>query len=341
MKILLLTYAEHVPPKDISGIDLNEVFWKVEYDVYNTLLNLGHDVKVLGVHDNVKEVVHEVETFKPKIVFNLMDDFDDQSMLDQNVPSLIELLKVPYTGCNPRGLILSRDKALSKSLVKECGIKVPRFWPIQKDKYGNLSLVDKFPVIVKSRTEDASCGISQASVVKNSTDLVERIERVWHCVDTDAIVEEYISGQEIYVGVLGNEKLKALPVWELKFGNKNTENLPIATDRVKWNPSYRKKHRIKSGPAALPKDVKEELQEAALKIYKSLGLSGYARIDFRVTEQREIYFIEANANPHLAEDEDFAESAKCEGISYPELITKIIALGSKWERSSNPVSVGI
>ncbi len=341
MKILLLTYTEHVPPKDITGIDMNEVFWKVEYDVFNSLVKLEHDVKILGVHNSVKEVVHEIETFKPKVVFNLMDDFDDQSMLDQNVPSLIELMKIPYTGCNPRGLILSRDKALSKNLVKECGVKVPRFWPVPREKYTNLSLVEGFPVIVKSRTEDASCGISQASVVKNSTDLVERIERVWHSVGTDAIVEEYISGQEIYVGVLGNEKLKALPVWELKFGEKNTEILPIATDRVKWSHSYRKKHKIKSGPATLPEKIKEELHEAALKIYKALGLSGYGRVDFRVTKDHEIYFIEANANPHLAEDEDFAESAKAAGIAYPELLTKIITLGTKWERSSNPVTVEV
>src|SRR5690606_19560 len=156
----------------------------------------------------------EVENFKPDIVFNLLEEFHGETLYAQNVVSLLELLRVPYTGCNPRGQMLARGKDLSKKLLKYHRVPVPAFavFPIGRKvrRPGRL----KFPLIVKSLSEDASRGIAQASVVDSDEKLNERVAFIHKRIKTAAIAEEYIDGREIYVGVIGNDRLQVLPVWE-------------------------------------------------------------------------------------------------------------------------------
>ena len=158
-------------------------------------------------------------------------------------------MKLSYTGCNPRGLLLARDKSLSKKLLAYHRIPVPEFEvfrigrPIRRPKRLN------FPLIVKSLTQEASIGISQASVVDSDEKLKERVTFIHESIGTAAIAEQYIEGRELYVGILGNQTLQALPVWELFFTNMPRSAKRIATDRVKWSVKYQKKYGIDSGPA--------------------------------------------------------------------------------------------
>jgi D-alanine-D-alanine ligase len=283
---------------------------------------------MLGVQTELTPIRDEVENFKPDIVFNLLEEFHGETLYAQNVVSLLELLRVPYTGCNPRGQLLARGKDLSKKLLKYHRVPVPAFavFPIGKKvrRPGRL----KFPLFVKSLSEDASRGIAQASVVDTDEKLAERVAFIHKRIGTAAIAEEYIDGREIYVGVVGNDRLQVLPVWELEFSKLADGNLPIATEKVKHDPEYQEKRGVIQGPAKdLSPAVVTRIRTLAKRICHTLELDGYSRIDFRLSKDEVPYFIEANPNPEIAAREEFAQAALHAGTTYPELLNKILALG--------------
>jgi len=188
---------------------------------------------------------------------------------------------------------------------------------------------------VKSLTQEASIGISQASVVDTDEKLKERVTFIHESIGTAAIVEQYIEGREIYVGVIGNQVLQALPVWELFFTNMPDGTRRIATDRVKWSVKYQKKYGIDSGPARdLPDGKADELQHLCKRAYRALELSGYARIDLRLDEAGNAWVLEANPNPQIAKGEDFAASAEQLGLAYDGVLQRIINLGLRWQPES-------
>jgi D-alanine-D-alanine ligase len=331
IRILALVHDHLVPPADTTGIDVLEAEWKMEYDVIETLRESGHEVRVVGLHDDLREIRTNVEDFKPQIVFNLMEAFAGVPTFDQNVVSYLELLHLPYTGCNPRGLILARDKALSKKLLAYHRIPVPEFTVVRPGRKAVLSKKLTFPLIVKSLFFEASAGISQASVVENAEQLGKRVNFIHERLGTAAIVEEFIDGRELYVGVIGNERLDVFPVWEMSFAQMPENRWKIATERVKWSTQYQKKHGIMTDRARLDAAAADQLQRIAKRAYRALDLSGYARIDVRMDEQGRMHVLEANPNPNLAYGEDFAESAEVSGIPYERLLDRIIALGLRWE----------
>jgi D-alanine-D-alanine ligase len=334
LRVLALMQESLVPPDDVKGVDLTAAEWKMEYDVVTTLRGLGHEVQPLGVGGNLADIRNAIADFKPHITFNLLEGFDDVATWDQNVVAYLELLKVPYTGCNSRGLLLGRDKAIAKKLLSYHRIPVADFVVAPRGRRFRRPKRLAFPLFVKSLTLDASIGISQASVVEDDGKLEERVGFVHESIGTDALVERYIEGRELYVGVLGNERLQVLPIWELYFKNLPEEVRKIATERLKWSLSYQKKHGIDSGEAKdLPAGMEDRIREVCKRVYRNLMLSGCARIDLRMTEAGQAYVVEANPNPQLAHDEDFAQSARKAGIDYPELLQRILNLGLRWEPS--------
>ena len=330
LRILALMHEELVPPEDVSGFDLAEVDWKTEFDVTSTLRELGHEVHSLGVGEDLGVIRKAIDEWKPDIAFNLMEDFHDVAVFDQNVVSYLELLRLPYTGCNPRGLLLARDKSLCKQLLSYHRIPVPEFAVCQLGRAPRRPKRLSFPLIVKSLTKEASAGISQASVVDDDDKLRERIKFIHETIGTDAIVERYIEGRELYVGIIGNQRLQVCPVWELLFTKMPDEARLIATNRVKWNRAYQKRRGIRTDKAKLPEGMADNIQRLCKRVYRTLGMSGYARIDLRYEEGGRAYVIEANPNPQLAYGEDFAESAERAGLSYNALIQRIVGLGLQW-----------
>src|SRR5436309_13646341 len=336
LRVLALVHRHLIPPTTIEeGTDIAAVPWRTEYDVISTLTAMGHEVQTLGVHDDLGDIRRASEEWKPHIAFNLLEGFDDVTIFDQNVVSHLELLKLPYTGCNPRGLLMARDKSLSKKLLAYHRIAVPEFEvcrigrPIRRHK--RLT----FPLIVKSLTQEASIGISQASVVDTDEKLNERVTFIHESIGTAAIVEQYIEGRELYVGVIGNQVLQALPAWELFFTNMPEGSKRIATDRVKWSVKYQKKYGIDSGPAVeLADGQAEKIQHLCKRAYRGLELSGYARIDLRLDEGGNAWVLEANPNPQIAKGEDFAASAEKVGLSYEGVLQRIINLGLRWQPES-------
>jgi D-alanine-D-alanine ligase len=336
LRVMALMHRHLIPPETVAdGTDITAEPWRTEYDVVSTLTAMGHEVRPLAIHDDLGELRRASEEWKPHISFNLLEGFDDITIFDQNVVSHLELLKLSYTGCNPRGLLLARDKSLSKKLLAYHRIHVPEFEvfrigrPIRRPK--RLT----FPLMVKSLTQEASIGISQASVVDSDEKFKERVAFIHESIGTAAIVEQYIEGRELYVGILGNQALQALPVWELFFKNMPEGAKRIATDRVKWSVKYQKKYGIDSGPALdLPEAKNNEIQHLCKRAYRALELSGYARIDLRLDEAGNVWVLEANPNPQIARGEDFAASAEKQGVSYEALLQRIINLGLRWQPES-------
>jgi D-alanine-D-alanine ligase len=337
LRTLVVVHASLIPPESLEGHAAKEIEeWRTEYDVTSTLRKAGHEVRCLGVLDSLTELRTSIAEWKPDIAFNLLEEFDGIVTYDQHVVAYLELMRQPYTGCNPRGLMLSRDKALSKQLLAFHRIPTPQFAVFRKGARLHVPRKLKFPLFVKSTVEDASLGIAQASVVYDAAKLKERVEFVHDQLKSDALVEEFIEGRELYVGVMGNDRLTRLPVWEMVFGS--MPESAIATRKVKWDKRYQSKYGITTRAAEdLPPAVVTRLDKLSRRIYRALGLSGCARMDFRVTADGQVYVLEANANPNLEAEEDFAESARAAGVPYDELLDRLMALGlsyrAEWRAS--------
>ena len=332
LRILVLMHEDLVPPDPLNVQDVAGAEWKTEYDVVSTLRKLGHDVKPLGVKSDLGVLRSAVEDWKPHIAFNLLEEFDGVAVYDQNVVSYLELLHMPYTGCNPRGLMLARDKVLSKKLFSFHRIPFPDFMVVPQGRTVKRPAWLSFPLIVKSVTEEASHGISQASIVQDDDKLKERVEFIHTHVGTGALVERYIEGREFYVGVMGNGHVHVLPVWELMMDRLPEDARRIATERVKWNRTYQAKYGIRSEEARnLPDGKAEKIQHLAKRVYRALGLSGYARIDVRMDAAGGVYVLEANPNPQIAHDEDFSDSAEKDGYPYTDLLQELLNIGLRWQ----------
>jgi len=333
LRVLVLMHHYLVPPDDVTGVDVATAQWRTEHDVLKTVReDLGHDVHVLGVKDDLGSIRQANDEFKPHIAFNLLEAFHEVGTFDQNVVSYLELLRLPYTGCNPRGMFLARDKALSKKLLHYHRIPIPEFAVVARGRKPRLPKRLTFPLIVKSLTQESSIGISQASVVEDDTKLRERVQFIHDSIATDAIIESFVEGRELYCGVIGNQRLQVLPVWEMTFAKMPEGQHRIATERVKWSPKYQAKVGIATGEAKTLSDEQTALvQHVTRRAYKVLELSGYARIDLRLTEQGRVYVLEANPNPQIARGEDFADSAAAAGLSYPALLQRILSTGLRWE----------
>jgi len=334
LRVLVLMHESLVPPEDMSGIeDYTKELWKSEYDVLMTLESNGHEVKALGVYDDLGVIKTTIQEWSPDIAFNMLEEFGGEVLLEQNVVSYLELLRVPYTGCSPMGLLLARDKALSKKLVPYHKVPVPRFQVFPRGRRIRPSAGLPYPGFVKSLIEEASLGISRQSIVESPEELAERVGFIHEKIQTDAIVEQYIDGREIYVGVLGNKRLTVFPPWELAL-KKAPEGTPvIATRKVKFDTNYQKKLGVKTFEAKLSDDLRRYLQNLSKRIFRILNLNGYARMDFRLTADDQVYFLEANPNPQLAFGEDFAESAEKAGLPYEALLDRILKLGLGWRRA--------
>jgi len=332
LRTLVVVHSSLVPPDSLEGYSDKEIAeWRTEYDVIAALRKAGHTVQALGVLDSLTELRSALLEWKPDIVFNLLEEFNGIVTYDQHVVAFLELMRQPYTGCNPRGLLLARDKVLCKQLLAFHRIPTPQFAVFRRGERFHVPRRLRFPLFVKSATEDASLGIAQASVVEDAARLRERVQFMHEQIGSDALVEEYIEGRELYVGVLGNERLTRLPVWEMKFGSL-PESLPaIATRKVKWDRAYQKKYGITTCEAKdLPPLVLAHIDRLARRIYRALHLSGYARIDFRMRADGALQVLEANPNPNLERDEDFADAAKAAGLGYARLLERIMRLGRNY-----------
>lgn len=331
LRILVLMHESLVPPDTLEGVTDEEMLeWKTEFDVVQTLRYMGHEVLPLGVIDDLGKIREGIEEFRPHVCFNLLEEFHGVGTYDQHVVSYLELLRQPYTGCNPRGLMLSHDKSLAKKILTYHRISTPRFMVVSRGKRVRRLERLEYPLLVKSVIEDASLGISDASLVYNEEALKKQVEYLHEELQSDALIEEYIEGREFYVGVLGNRRLTVLPVWELEF-SKAPDVPKIATAQVKWDAETQDRLGVETDEAKLTPELRDRIHTLCKRVYKALDLSGYARIDLRCNDQGKVYVLEANPNPNLSFGEDFSESAERSGITYEDLLKRILNLGMNYQ----------
>ncbi|MBA3652358.1 MAG: ATP-grasp domain-containing protein [Chthoniobacterales bacterium] len=332
-KLKVLALFDAIAPTTIDqdlSAELATADWKTEANVLEALATLGYPTEHLAIFDNLDLLRQKLESFAPDVLFNLADQFKNNRSFDQNIVSLLEMHGIPFTGCGATGLVLCKHKGISKKILSYHRIHTPQFVVIPRGQRVARPRQLKFPLLVKPVKEEASLGIAQASFVENDEQFRERVTFIHEKHDGDVIAEEYIAGRELYVGLIGSRRLQVFPIRELVFREVPPDEPRIATYRAKWDEEYRKRWGLENEFAeGLEPAVVAQIERVCKRIYRLLTIDGYARIDLRLTAANQIYFIEANPNPILAADEDFALSAGQAGLSYPQLIDRIIRDGMK------------
>jgi D-alanine-D-alanine ligase len=332
-KLKVLVLFDGIRPTKIDE-DLSKEMktedWKTEANVMAALGALNYTAEHLAIFDDLDLLRQKLENFAPDVLFNLVEQFKNNPGFDQNIVSLLEMQGVPFTGCGATGLVLCKHKGISKKILDYHHIHVPNFVIIPRGQRIVRLKRPKFPILVKPLKEEASYGISQASFVETDEQFRERVAFIHEKHDSDVIAEEYIAGRELYVSLMGNLRLTVFPIREFVFGEVPPNEPRIATYKAKWDDEYRKRWGLTNQFAeGLDPALIAHIEQTCKRIYRLLTIEGYARIDLRLTAANEVYFIEANPNPHLAADEDFALSADKAGLPYPKLIDRIIRLGMK------------
>ncbi len=328
LKVLLLFDSPYFTPRGYNfKKEFDDLDWGTEDDVYNALVENRHQVSLLGLYNDIGVLLEEIKENRPDVIFNLADVFHQKPYLDKNIAGLLQMLDIPYTGATPNSLFLCGDKALTKKILTYHKIKVPKFYTFTCNHKVWLPKKLNLPLIVKPLREEASRGISQASVVDSEEALIERVKFIHERIKDDAIVEEYIEGREFYVSLLGNRRIQVFPLREMKFGNFDSDEPRIATYKAKWDYDYRQKWDIRNEFAGrLANGLAEKVQETCKRAYRVLNMNAYARFDIRITPDSKIYILEANANPCLDAYDELGQSAQKAGISYNKLIDKILKL---------------
>lgn len=297
-----------------------------EYHVIQTLRELGHNISILGVEDDITVVITALGEQKPDIIFNLTEQLGGDRSMDMNIAAVLEMLDIPFTGSGPTGLMLSRDKWLCKQLLTSHRVHVPGFTSIAQNQKVRVPRSLHYPLVVKPAFEDSSEGISNASLVTNESALLERVKFVHEGWEQPVIVEEYIEGRELYVSVIGNKHLTVLPIRECFFDFDGPEGPQLATYRVKWNREYRKKWNINFGFAKLDPPTTKNIERICKRVYRLLRIRDYGRIDLRLTPENKLVILETNPNPDIAYGEEVAEAAEKAGIAYEQLLERILQL---------------
>jgi len=298
---------------------------EAEYDVARALLANGHDVRLIGIQDQLGPLLERLAAFQPEVVFNGCECFRGNAKHEYAVAGVLEMHGYRYTGSSPTALLVARNKSLTKKILGYHDIRVPAFAEFHPDEKPVRPSELRFPLIVKPLLEDASVGIAQASVVEDDDSLGERVKFIHEKFSQAAIVEELIEGRELYVGLLGNATLEVLPIVEMMFGDSGDGEHRIATYKAKWDEEYRKRKRIKNVFAkGLSEAVTAKITEICTTAFHAVWLQDYGRIDLRLTHDDEVYVLEVNPNPFIAYEHEMANAAGKAGMSYDEFVQRIV-----------------
>ncbi|HEY5566942.1 MAG TPA: D-alanine--D-alanine ligase [Gammaproteobacteria bacterium] len=326
MDITILAYLE--PDEEKPDVVMEQVAQGLEAS--------GHKTSILTIRHDVSELVDGLKKRKPDLVFNLVESFGHDILGGlMGVAGVLDLLELPYTGGGPGEIFLQEDKALSKKLLAFEQIPYPDFATFAPnadfETGGNL----RMPLFVKPLRMDASIGIDERSLVRNTEQLMQRVLYIHKTFGDAALAEEYIEGREFYMGVLGNQDLIALPPIEMDFSGLKEGSVRVMDKEAKFDETSERFQGTKAVLADLEPELKARLQKISLGAYRALRVHDYGRIDLRLTETGEVYVIEVNANCYLEKTSEFASAAAAYGIEYPELLDRIAKLAiERWKHRS-------
>ena len=324
-RVLVDEDAEQAASTDKSPVTRTLDKKEVEDEVAEALVKLGHEA-IKHELDGTPKSLLALARIECDLVFNLTESFADDDTADFKIAGFLELIGKPYTGSGTHGLMLAQDKAIAKKIFAFHGIHTPVF---AKSFRGRLDFSHdlQFPVIVKPAREDGSIGIEFSAVVSSIRELMERMDWLHANFDSPVLIEEYIEGREMYVGVLGNDKPEALPVIELDLSKLPDGTPRIAAAEVKWGKGTKAYRDTKSAVATdLSEEITKALQQTAVAAYQALELRDYGRVDMRLQPDGRVHVIEANPNPWLSSKAEFAMAARKAGRTYPQLVEEIVEL---------------
>ena len=319
--------------KDVKDGLTND--WDAEWDTEETIdavrsaLSSQHDVILLEADENV---VENLKGSKPDIVFNIAEGRDGPNR-ESHVPAMLEMLEIPYTGSDPMTLSLCLDKGRAKEILSFYKVSTPRFQVVSSIS-GQIKL-KKFPLIVKPLHEGSSKGVKNDALIFSPSELKKKVEKIIVQYHQPALIEEYLNGREFTVAVMGNNgDTRVLPIVEIKFDNLPRDINHIYSYEAKWiwdnskNPLD-----IFQCPADIDGELRDNIEEAALKAYKSLRCRDWCRIDIRLDSDNEPNILELNPLPGvLPKPEDnscFPKAARTAGMSYNEMILSILNIARK------------
>jgi D-alanine-D-alanine ligase len=310
---------------------------EMEYQIAHALEEWGHEVRLLGVRDDLEYLVRCLAEWKPDLVFNGAEAFRGDESLEYLLPGLLEAEGYRYTGAPPLALQMTRNKAISKKVLTYFGIQVPGFVSYRLGEQVERPPALMFPLIVKPLQADASAGIAQASIVQDLGSLAERVAFIHERFGQGAIAEEFVDGRELYVSIVGNDQsLEILPITEMVFDKSRTRpEERIATQYAKWDESYRQRKGIRNVFARpLARAVRDRIVETCRTAYRALWLRDYARLDLRLSADGTVWVLEANANPFISYGHDMANAAAKAGMEYCAFIQRIVdAAIERYERA--------
>jgi D-alanine-D-alanine ligase len=287
--------------------------------VGDALVELGYSFTTLGIGDDISCEIGMLMDTDADVVFNLCESINGKSTLQPAFAGALELLGIPFTGSGSGALTLAIDKRKTKAMLRRNGVPTPTDWVLD-----SIDDVD-FPVIVKPAMEDGSIGIEQSSIAENKEELDTLIRDRGRKYGHNLLIEDFISGREFYVGLLGNEPPIALPVAEIKFRSLPDGYRNIMSYQVKWEEdSLEKRAFHRDCPAEVDEDLRKRLIDVATRAYNAIELRGYGRVDIRADGEGNPYVIDVNANPDITSGQGYPLIAQIGGISYPELIRKLI-----------------
>ena len=330
--ITILYDAQEEKERDETLAKGEKVPTLVSQQIEEVLTKRGYTIKKLAATPPIKKLVRQIEDDNSDLIFNICESLGGDGAEERRIASMLELLDKRFTGSGSLALTLAGDKSLAKKLFEFHGVKSPDFTIVAPGHTEGTQNLNSFPLMVKPIATDASIGINAKSVVHTVNELMDRIFSIHEEFHTPALVEEYIDGREIYVGLLGNTPPTVLtPIeWDL---SKLPAGMPrIAGTEAKWEEE--KNPEFKAAKEFVPEDViadevlMTKIRDAALGAWKALQIRDYARLDMRLRADGMPYVIEVNPNPWLDKSAEFAMAARKTKpeLSYGDMIEKIVEL---------------
>ncbi|HLF14825.1 MAG TPA: ATP-grasp domain-containing protein [Bacteroidota bacterium] len=310
----------------VEVVDLSEVGVLGEMeDISRALQSQGYKPSIFNVNADIVRFVRHLHESRPDVIFNLCESVGNESIHEMHAVGIFELMGIPYTGSEPLVLGTALNKVRVKEMLLYHGLNTPRYQLIDSPLKFTVDPSLTFPLIVKPAHEDASIGIDSKSIVRSIAELKRKVRHIYEQFDQAALVEEYIDGRELNVGILGNKKPTVFPISEIDMSTLPKQYPRIISYNAKWlKGSDEYEHTKGVCPADLPADVAANVREMALAAYTLVGCRDYTRVDFRLSPENVPYILEVNPNPDISDDAGFARAGKAYGYSFEQLIGRIV-----------------
>jgi D-alanine-D-alanine ligase len=291
--------------------------------VENNLGQAGFPVSRLGVNSDPEILFAGLKENKSDVVFNLFEGTADHGQTEAFVAGLLEWLKIPFTGSPYNTLCVAREKPWTKNILQGAGLPTPAYFVVEEPPIPECRL--DWPVIVKPANQDASVGLDQGSVVTDHAALQRRIHWVLETYGPPVLIEEFIGGRELNVGLIEAPDLQTLPFGEILFKEDEPNFWPIVTYEAKWKPGSRDYEATPSHyPARINSKLAQRVGDLAKKAYRLLGCRDYARVDFRLRPNCKPYILEVNPNPDFSPNAGFVGGLKCAGLTHAQFTVDLV-----------------